>query len=105
MSKLVNEDSLLHVIARLEKDYVKKNDLTKENLETILHGEHTYRNDGSKDNGDGTHTTSYTCTNTKGTCNARAYTETNPHSYTNYPDGDIMVYRCECGYSYSEFID
>ncbi len=105
VSKLVNKEGLLHIIAKLEKDYVKKCDLTKENLEAVLHGEHTYRNDGSTDNNDGTHTTTYTCTNVKSTCNARTYTETNPHSYTSYPDGDIMVYRCECGNSYSEFID
>lgn len=72
--------------------------------DTPIHN-HNYSPRGSVDNGDGTHTTSYSCTNTTGECNVRTYTETNPHSYTSYPDGDIMVYRCECGNSYSEFID
>lgn len=69
------------------------------------HGDHHYRVDSLTDNGNGTHTINYTCTNTKGTCNARTYTETVAHSFTSYPDGDIIVYRCDCGYSYSEFID
>lgn len=68
------------------------------------HGEHTYRAN-SVDNGNGTHTTTYTCTNTKGTCNARTYTETVPHSYTSVQDGDVIIYTCNCGASYTEFVD
>ncbi len=107
MSKLLDEKGILHIAAKLEKDFIKKSDLTKEKLEIILHGEHTYRNDGSKDNGDGTHTTTFTCTNTTGTCNARTYTETVAHSYTESIDEElgIITHTCVCGASYESYID
>ena len=73
-------------------------------VEKEQHGDHRYRVDSMTNNGNGTHTIAYTCTNTKGTCDAPTYSETLNHSYTSSEMFGIITYTCACGDSYTETI-
>lgn len=78
--------------------------LTNDEIDEIFANphEHNYSPTGITNNGDGTHTVTYKCTNNDYECNAKTKAEIEPHTYTSSEMFGIITYTCACGDSYVE---